>query len=194
MAKKPSKPNTPIDPQSDPQANVDKESHDLFIAHDELEREEAADVDVDEQLATQEKFDTQHSDGHTHNIHQTIQQGLTYTPPTDPPILPGENPQDAEMGAGFAPGMEETQPDARRLPDAVDNSDLDLRDNVYDALRLNSETGHLDLADIKVGVHEGVVSIMGTVMTRDDIALVDAVIRDLDGVVDLHNQLTVALE
>lgn len=42
-------------------------------------------------LATEQLFDTQHSDGHTYNPQLASQQGLTYTPPHDPAVLPSNN-------------------------------------------------------------------------------------------------------
>ena len=134
--------------------------------------------------------DTQHDDGHTYNPDEAWEQGLTYTPPTDPPTIPGGGRQGAEVGAGFAPSMEETNPGVEKLPPHLDNSDLDLQDDVYEALRLNSETG--DLVDrVTVSVREGVVTLAGTVKTDDDIAIAYDIITGLDGVVEVNSLLEV---
>ena len=74
-----------------------------------------------------------------------------------------------------------------RLPDRVDDNDLDLRDDVYTALRLNGETFHL--TQIKVQVDQGVVNLLGTVPTEDDISRVYDIVRGLHGVVSIKNNL-----
>ena len=56
------------------------------------------------------------------------------------------------VATGFAPSMEEANPDVRVLPDRVDNQDLDLEDDIRTVLRNNSETGHL--ADVQVARRE----------------------------------------
>jgi osmotically-inducible protein OsmY len=83
--------------------------------------------------------------------------------------------------------MEASDPDVERLPGHVDNSDLDLRDDVYTALRTNGETFHL--TEFKVQVDEGVVNLLGTVPTEDDIGRVYAVVKTLTGVAAIQNNL-----
>jgi osmotically-inducible protein OsmY len=165
-----------------------RETHDLFISAEPAEKQEAADADIAADLADEQHFKTKDSDGHTYNPHQASEQGLTYTPPSDPPTLPSEDdPQGAEMAAGFAPSMEASDPDVERLPDRVDDNDLDLRDDVYTALRLNSETFHL--TRVKVQVDQGVINLLGTVPTEDDINRIYDIVRGLNGVVAIKNNL-----
>ena len=172
-------------PEEEPET---RETYDLFIAADPAERKEAADVNIAADLADKQHFKTRESEGHTYNPREAWEQGLTYTPPTDPPILPSEDdPQGAEIAAGFAPSMEASDPDVERLPDRVDDNDLDLRDDVYTALRLNGETFHL--TQIKVQVDQGVVNLLGTVPTEDDISRVYDIVRGLHGVVSIKNNL-----
>lgn len=152
---------------------------------------EVEDTDWEEDLALGTLVDTQHEQGHTYNPTEAWEQGLVYTPPDDPPIVPSEDDlQGAEIAAGFAPSMEQTDPDVEDLPDRVDNSDLDLQDDIYTALRYNSETQNI--ADqIEVTIENGVVTLTGTVLNEADIALVDEIISDLEGVVEVDNQLEV---
>lgn len=161
-----------------------------LVSEERLERIEADDVDVERELATEEFFDTQHGEGHTYNPQQAQDQGLTYTPPTDPPVIPSEKDlQGVEIAAGFAPSMEESGLHAEDLPPRVHGSDLDLQEDVYLALRYNSETAHLD--NIKVLVHSGVVSLLGTVSSEDDIARVYDIVSGLEGVIEVRNHLQV---
>ena len=94
-----------------------------------------------------------------------------------------------EIATGFAPSMEETDPDVEILPPTVDNNAYDLQEDVYLALRNNSETGHV--ADqIVINVVDGVVVLEGTVPDDQDITLVDEIVNDLNGVVEVDNRLT----
>jgi len=155
-----------------------------------LEELEARTEELKREQDARALIDTQHTDGSTTNPVEAQKQGLVYTPPHDPPVVPSDDLQNAEVGAGFATSMEASNPDVERLPDRVDNNDLDLEEDIQTALRLNSETTHLD--KVTVQVHNGVATLQGTTVSREDIAIVDQMIRDLDGVVDVVNHLQVA--
>lgn len=147
------------------------------------------DAEMERDLATEEYFDTQHGDGHTYNPQQASEQGLTYTPPSDPPVLPSEDLQNAEIATGYSQSMEASSPDEESLPSRVDNNDLELQNDVYEALRNNSETAHL--TNVAVRADDGIVTLLGTVPSDDDIALVTDIITDLDGVIEVRNRLSV---
>lgn len=150
-----------------------------------LERIEADDVDIEEDLAPEQVFDTQHGAGHTYNPQHAADQGLTYTPPTDPPVVPSrDDPQGAEIAAGFAPSLEESGPDVRDLPSQVENNDPDLQEDIHQMLRYNSETAHLK--DIQVQVVRGVVTLRGTVLNENDIGVLYDIVNDLEGVVEVR--------
>lgn len=185
-----SKKKHPSKDAEDPKQEL-KESQDLLLPESYQEKAEAQDRSLDQELADDQVFKTQDSDGHTLNPFVAEDQGLTYTPPTDPPTLASEDPQGAEIAAGFATSMEQTDPDVRDLPPSVDNNDLDLQDDVYLALRNNSETGHL--TTVKVQVDEGVVNLIGTVESEDDIARVQTIVAGLEGVREIRNNLLVDL-
>lgn len=86
--------------------------------------------------------------------------------------------------------MEDADLDVLDLPDRVDDNDADLEEDVRMALRYNSETQHLN--DVRAYVRNGIVYLRGTVVSEDDITIVDELVRDLDSVVDVDNQLEVA--
>jgi osmotically-inducible protein OsmY len=178
-------------PELEEEETETRESADLFTMPNSSEKKEAEDDSVERDLADDDPYDTQHTDGHTYNVGIAIDQGLTYTPPHDPPTQPSErDPQGAEVAAGFALSMEDSDPNVERLPDHIDNNDLDLLDDVYDALRLNSETAHL--VNVEVQVDNGVVYLSGTVDTEDDLELVNTVVEDLEGVRAIRNNLQVS--
>lgn len=134
-------------------------------------------------------IDTAHTDGSTENVQMAIEQGLVYTPPMDPPVVPSDDYQNVEIAAGFASSIED-QPEIANLPESVDDNESDLEDDIRRALRYNSETAHLE--DVRVYVRDGVAFLRGTVDDDDDLALVEDFITDLDVVDDIRNELVVA--
>lgn len=148
------------------------------------ERQQAQDV------STGDLIHTHDTDGSTTDPALAQEQGLVYIPPDDPPVVPSDDLQGVEIAAGFASSMEEADLDVLDLPDWVDDNDLDLEDDIRTALRYNSETMHLD--DVRVYVRNGVAYLRGTVVSEDDITIVDEMVRDIDAVVDVDNELEVA--
>jgi hypothetical protein len=158
------------------------------VSLEEMYDEELNDPDRD--LAIEELIDTQHTSGSTYNPDEAEEQGLVYTPPHDPPVIPSDRLEGVEIGIGFAQSMEDANPDEEVLPARVDNNDLDLEDNIVTALRYNSETTHLS-SNIRVRVRRGVVRLYGAVLDLQDIDLVEEIVREMDGVVDVINKLEV---
>lgn len=130
--------------------------------------------------------------GRTYEPRKAVEEGLSYTPPRDPPTLPGEDdPQESEIAAGFASSMEDTDPDERVLPERIDKGDLEIQEDVGLALRYNSETAHL--TDVVALVGQGTVRLYGTVPDEDDIAQVYAIVSALEGVHRVISHLEVAV-
>lgn len=151
----------------------------------------AGDPAWEEDSEVEESIGSQRRTGRTYQPQKAVEEGLSYTPPRDPPTVPSEDdPQGSEVATGFAPSMEDTDPDSRRLPDRIDRADLEIQEDVGLALRYNSETAHL--GDVSALVQRGVVSLYGTVPSEDDIALVYAIVSDLEGVLKVISHLEVA--
>jgi hypothetical protein len=141
--------------------------------------------------SVQEIMGDQRGSGQTYQPQKAVEEGLSYTPPRDPATVPSEDdPQGSEIAAGFAPSMEDTNPDARNLPDRIDQADLEMQEDIGLALRYNSETAHL--GDISALVNRGIVSLHGTVPSEDDLALVYAIVSELEGVERVISRLEVA--
>jgi osmotically-inducible protein OsmY len=122
-----------------------------------------------------------------------MDQGLTYTPPTDPPVLPSADDREGlDIAAGFALSMEDSDPDVEMLPEGIDNNDLDLEDDVYEAIRFNSETQNL--TDVRVRAGNGVVALFGTVPDDQDLERLVDLVEDLEGVQRVLNHLVVEEE
>jgi len=129
--------------------------------------------------------------GRTFQPRKAVEEGLSYTPPRDPPTVPShDDPQRSEVAAGFAASMEDTDPDVRILPDRVDSGDLEIQEDITLALRYNSETTHL--TDVSALVSQGIVRLHGTVPSEDDISQVYDIVSNLEGVVRVISQLEVA--
>jgi hypothetical protein len=152
---------------------------------------EEEDMPWDEDPDVQEIMGNERGTGQTYETLEAAEEGLSYTPPRDPPTVPSrDDPQGSEIAAGFAPSMEDSDPDREELPDRIDRSDLEIQEDVGLALRYNSETA--DLTEVSAFVNRGVVSLFGSVPSEDDIALVSDIVSDLEGVVDVISHLEVA--
>ena len=138
---------------------------------------------IDHDLALDEQYNTQDGDGHSYNPHLAAAEGLTYTPPDDPPTMPGGR-QNVEVAAGFGQSMERVN---RTWDNDERMGDEDLADVVRDAIRMNSETQHLN--HVRVRVRKGVVTLRGRVPDDMDLSNVDDIVREIDGVIDVNNQL-----
>jgi hypothetical protein len=118
------------------------------------------------------------------------QQGLVYTPPDDPPVIPSDDRQGAEIAAGFGQAIEEEDdPRAELLPEWVTNNDEDLADKVRTAIHRNSETS--TMTDIEVSVEDGIVYLTGEVETLDEIDILVTLVQDLEGVDYVEEELDV---
>ena len=145
----------------------------------------------DEGAIATELRDTHLGTGETTHPQEAVEEGLSYTPPSDPATIPDtDDPQGSRVAAGFASSMEATDPDERILPDRIDDADLEIQEDIGLALRYNSETAHL--TDVSALVNQGVVSLHGMVPTEDDIARVYDIVSDLEGVERVISHLEVA--
>jgi len=134
-------------------------------------------------------IDTADTDGSTANVFIAMDQGLVYTPPTDPPVVPSDGSQGIEIAAGFASSIEDDFEDEELLGSRSDD-DSEIEEELRRALRHNSETMHL--TDLRVYVRDGVAYLRGTVDDDQDLSLVEDFISDLDVVVEIQNDLEVS--
>jgi hypothetical protein len=165
----------------------DQETEDYDDAADVADDiEDEAEVE-EEQTIEERLYDLEPDDDITTDPWEAVEEGYPYAPPTDPPILPSDDLEGAEIAVGFASSMEESNPDEEILPPRVDRGDLELEQHIYTVLRNNSETQNL--TDIEVSVCDGIVVIRGIVQSDNDIAIVDDIVNDLDGVIEVMNYL-----
>jgi len=143
-------------------------------------------MDGDDSLG--DLIDTRHTDGSTDNVQVAMEQGLVYTPPTDPPVVPSDDLQGVEIAAGFASSIED-ESEVENLPEAVDDNDSDAEDDIRKALYYNSETTHLEA--VRVDVLNGIAYLRGKVLDEADIDIVEEFVRDLEAVDQIRNEIVV---
>ena len=134
--------------------------------------------------------DTAHGDGTAYYPLKAQQQGLVYIPPDDPPILPSDDLQGIEIAAGFAKDVELDDSRGEVPPPNIEGNDWDLQARIADMLRKSSMTN--TMPDLHVRVRDGVVHLTGQVETLDDVDVVCSLIENIDGVVDIEEDLEVA--
>ncbi|MCL6429794.1 MAG: BON domain-containing protein [Anaerolineae bacterium] len=127
------------------------------------------------------------SDEPTTDPYAAIDEGRIYYPPEDPPILPSERLRDADIAIGFATSADDAPLEVEDVPERFDSSDYDIAERVAQALRLHSATSDLD---IKVQVQDGIVTLRGHVDTLQDVAAVEDIASEVEGVVEVREQLT----
>ncbi|HMQ34435.1 MAG TPA: BON domain-containing protein [Chloroflexaceae bacterium] len=120
-------------------------------------------------------------------------EGMTYVPPIDPPTVPSDDLEDAEIASGFGvSAMDEGyDPDSQAgfLP-----PDDQMEALVREALRADSATSqYADL--VNIAVSDGVVTLRGEVVDLEDSDNLLAVAAYVEGVVEVVDRLRVrALE
>jgi len=132
--------------------------------------------------------------GETGDVMEAIEEGKTYVPPIDPPVVPDrDNPESVQVAAGFS--VDADDPDAAQGLDRDDTDrfiegDDDMTTMVRRALRADSSTTHL--ADrLAIATINGAVILRGTVDDLDDTDNIVAVISELPGVQSIRDETTV---
>lgn len=165
---------------------------------DEFDEEEISLEALEERLAEEERdaefdedgpVDTQHGDGTAYYPLKAQQQGLVYVPPDDPPILPSDDPQGIEIAAGFAKESQFEDPRGEDVPERLAGGDWDLQARIESVLHKSSLTNQM--TEVWVEVEDGIVYLSGKVETLDDIDVVCSVVQQIDGVVDVEEELIV---
>lgn len=131
--------------------------------------------------------------GETDNPDVAAEEGLTYVPPIDPPVVPSEDRQGAEVASGFGLSALDEPYDEDHHSDVLTAED-EMAARVRDALRADSTT--TEYADrLAIGTRGGVIRVRGVVEDIDDSDNVLAVIERVAGVEDIIDELEVrALE
>lgn len=127
----------------------------------------------------------------TTNAMIAVEEGIPYSPPTDPVVRPTDDEQELSIVTGFGETATDEFPDlsaTTALGDAPPG-DEDIREQVVEALRSDAAT--IDLA-IDVIVRNGVVHLRGRVQTLDDADAAEEVAGRVPTVVEVREELEVA--
>lgn len=150
--------------------------------HDDLPQEpESENL---ERLAEREMRDLE-----TSNPDVAAEEGMTYVPPSDPPVVPSDDPQGVEVAAGFGATASEEPYDADHPAETVSEED-EMAARVREALRADSTTSRY--ADsLAIGTRGGTVAVRGVVDDLDDTDNVVEVVNRVSGVAEVIEELEV---
>lgn len=128
-------------------------------------------------------------DDETDDAFTASDEGMTYVPPIDPPTVPSQNLDDAEIASGFGVSAID-EPYDQDHHDSFALSDDEVAARVHEALRADSATS--DYAErIVVSVVNGIVTLRGEVADLEDSENLLAVAGYVEGVDDVVDKLRV---
>jgi hypothetical protein len=128
--------------------------------------------------------------GETSNPDVAAEEGLTYVPPIDPPVVPSEtSPEGAEIAAGFGVSALDEPYDEDHHSSIVPGED-EMTARIREALLADSTTTQY-AEHLAIASRNGVVAVRGVVDDVDDTDNVIAVIERVDGVVEVVDELEV---
>lgn len=125
----------------------------------------------------------------TDDVMEAIEEGYTYIPPIDPPIVPNDSDAGAEVANGFGVSALDEEYTADTHGAAL-LSDDEVAARVRDALRNDSSTSAY-AAHVAIEVRDGVVTLRGVVDDLDDTDNMAAVAEYVEGVDEVIDELEV---
>src|SRR3954470_117140 len=115
---------------------------------------------------------------------EAVEEGFTYVPPIDPPVVPG-GLDNAEIASGLGLSALDEEYDEDHH-DSFLTADDEVRARVREALRADSSTTQY-AGKIVISVRDGVVTLSGVVddlVDRDNLLAIDEYVDGVDEVVD----------
>jgi hypothetical protein len=166
------------------------EPTDTAVYQGDLEAEGARVEDDPDRRSFESLTDRELRTGETDDPDEAAEEGLTYVPPTDPPIIAGDDGR-PEIAAGFSTSSVDDEPfDADHHSEALPADD-EVSERVRDALRADAVT--TDYAErLDVETDGRVVILRGTVADLDDEDAVVAAAGRVSGVSQVIDELEVA--
>jgi hypothetical protein len=127
--------------------------------------------------------------GETANPDVAAEEGLTWVPPMDPPVVPGEGPEGLQVASGFGSSALADPYDEDHQSDLL-SAEGELNDRVREALRADSTTSTLE-DRIAIGTIGGRVVLRGVVSDIEDSDNVVAVAERVVGVIEAVDELEI---
>jgi hypothetical protein len=125
----------------------------------------------------------------TANPDVAAEEGMTYVPPSDPPVVPSDDPQGAEIAAGF--GSTAThEPYDHDHPSKTLSDEDEMSARVREALRADAATSRFADA-LAIGTRGSTVAVSGVVDDLDDTDHVVEVVNRVAGVAEVIEELEV---
>ncbi len=167
------------------------EMTDTAIYEGELEAREPGSDQPDRSRVESLEFleSTELRSGETDNPDEAAEEGLTYVPPSDPPVVGTQDDGDPRIAAGFGSTADDEPFDADHHGDALPAED-EVTSRVREALLANASTSSYADA-LTLDSEGGVVLVSGTVSDLDDETNVLEVVSSVDGVADIENRIRV---
>lgn len=127
--------------------------------------------------------------GETDDAFKAAEEGLTYVPPMDPPIVPSDDPQSVEVASGMGVSALDEPYDEDHRSSTFAGGDT-VQALIYDALRADSSTtGYADR--IAIIVRGNTVILRGLVDDLDDSDNLVAVAQYVEGVAEVVDELRI---
>jgi len=117
----------------------------------------------------------------TSDVIESVRDAEPYTPPIDPPVLPGGR-DGIHVATGFGTSAEEVS-----VLEDVPRGDEDIREEVMMVLSQDSLTSQYRL---QVAVRNGIVHVVGLVTSTEDAEYAAAMIDNLPGVIEVVDDTT----
>ena len=129
-------------------------------------------------------------DGETDDPAIAAEEGMTWVPPVDPPVVAdADDPQGIEVAAGFGVTADDEPYDRSHQSEALSSED-DIVERVREALRADAATTQYADA-LAIAARNGRVAVRGVVEDIDDTDNVIDVISRVSGVTDVMDELEV---
>jgi len=128
-------------------------------------------------------------DGETDDVMEAVEEGLTYIPPTDPPTVPSDSFERAEIASGLGVTALDEPYDADHHSSFLPGDD-EISARVHEALRADAATS-IFAERIAVETRRGVVILRGVVDDLDDSDNAVAVAEYVEGVSEVRDELQV---
>jgi hypothetical protein len=156
----------------------------------EYEGESVIDPDDEQALRIEDLNEGELREGETDDPEIAAQEGLTYVPPVDPPVIPSfDDPQGIEIAAGFGSTGDEDPFDSDHESGLLPLTD-DIDERVREALRADAATSmYADF--LVIGSRGGTIVVRGDVDDIDDTDNITDVISRVTGVDDVIDELEV---
>lgn len=144
-------------------------------------------LDLDSSFIVESEEPDFTDDPGTSDVIQVVEEGETYFPPTDPPLIQ-RTLNNAGVLGGFAETSDEVPTDSEDHPIQVQGNDEELAERVRYALAADAYTTDLN---IEVEVEYGVVYLHGKVRSLEDIEQAEQIAGSVPGIEDVEEDLEI---